>query len=176
MPNLLNQRMLSEIESFLTASRDCVVIDITGTAPAKAEAMRSTFRKNSMRMKVVKTSLARLAAKKLGYDAVDGVLAGPTAIIFGGESVADVARIVREMTKGKNPVKVRGGLLDRKPIKAEQVTQLANLPTRPELLAQLLATLIAPMSGVASAVNSMMTAIPQLTKALEDKTAPAPES
>ncbi|MFG0319338.1 MAG: 50S ribosomal protein L10, partial [Planctomycetota bacterium JB042] len=113
--------------------------------------------------------LARIAAKNLGYEGAEEVLAGPTAICYGGDSVATVARKVRDFAKGKPSPKVRGGLLDKKAIGIDQVDTLANLPTREELLAQVIGTIIAPATQTLGAIDALLTAIPGLTKALEEK-------
>jgi large subunit ribosomal protein L10 len=171
MPNVLNQRMVTEIEGFLGEASDFVVVDFTGMPTDVAEAVRRDLRSKKLRMRVVKSSLARLAAKKAGVDGGDSLFAGTSAMVYGGESIADVARTVRDLTKGKKIAAVRGGVVERRAIGPAQVEVLANLPTRHELLGQLLGTIIAPATGLLGDLNALLTAVPGLTKALEDKQA-----
>src|SRR5690606_38896785 len=168
MPNVLNQRMLTEIESFFTEAQDCVVVDFQGMTVDSAEAMRTQLREGDIHMRILKSSLARIAAKNLGYENAEQVLTGATAICYGGDSVATVARKVRDYAKGKPSPKMRGGLLDKRAIGVEQVDTLANLPSREELLAQVLGTIIAPMTQSLGAMVALLTAVPGLTKALEE--------
>lgn len=169
MPNVLNHKMLTEIETFLKDSEDCVVVDFTGMSVSNAEEMRNQLRERDMKMRVLKTSLARLAARNLSFEGTDELFAGSSAIVYGGESVAEVARSVKEYAKGKKAPRVRGGLLEKRAIGPIEVEMLASLPPRQQLLGQVLATLIAPMTGLLGAATSLLSAVPSLTKALEEK-------
>ena len=170
MPNVLNEKMLVEIEGFLKESEDCVVVDFTGMPVSDAEQMRNRLRDSAMKMRVLKTSLARIAARNLGFENVEQVFSGSSAVVYGGESVAAVARTIKEITKGKQAPKVRGGLLERQAIGPAEVDVLASLPTRKELLGQVLGTIIAPLSGFAGAAQALLSAVPSLVQALEKKT------
>lgn len=172
MPNVLNQRMLKEVESFLNEGKDCVVVDFTGMSVLDADAMRTKLKKSDVKMQVVKTSLARIAAKNLGYDGADSLFNGASAMLWGGDGVATVARALTEAVKGKKAPAipaVRGALLDKKVVGAQAVEALAKLPTRKELLGQVLGTIIAPLSNAAALFESLLTAVPGLTQALHDK-------
>lgn len=169
MPNIVNTRMLTEIEAYLDEAEDCVVVDFTGMPVAMAEQVRTALRQSDMKMRVVKTSLARIAARNKGYEGADDVFTGSAAMIYGGDSVATVARTVRDLTRGKKQAVIRGGLLEKKAVGAAEVDQLASLPTRDELLAQVLGTIIAPMTQSLGAINSLLSAVPGLSKALEEK-------
>ncbi len=172
MPNVLNHRMLKEVETFLSEGNDCVVVDFTGMSVLDADSLRTKLQKNAVKMQVVKTSLARLAAKNLGYDGADKLFAGPSAMLWGGDGVASVARALVDASKGKKAPAipaVRGALLDKKVVGAQQVDVLAKLPTRKELLGQVLGTIIAPLSNAAGLFESLLAAVPGLTQALHDK-------
>lgn len=169
MPNILNQRMIREIEGFLGEASDSVVIDFEGMSVADAEQLRRQLREAHIRMRVLKTSLARRAAKELGFDGAEEILVGPTAICWGGESVADVARVVRDFAKARPSPKVKGGFLEKKKIGPEQVEALASLPSRKELLAQVLGTIVAPMTQTLGAIEALLSSPARLAKALEDK-------
>lgn len=169
MPNVLNKRMVSEIEGFLKEANDFVVIDFTGMKPLATEEVRRRLRGQRIRMKVIKGSLARIAAKNCGVAQGDALFGGASALVYGGESIADVARIVRDLTKEKKLPKVKGGVVEKRAVGPAQVTELANLPTRTELLSQVLGTIIAPLTGLLGDVNTLLTGVPSLTKALEDK-------
>lgn len=169
MPNIVNTRMLTEIEAYLDEAEDCVVVDFTGMPVAMAEQVRTALRQSDMKMRVVKTSLARIAARNKGYEGADDVFTGSAAMIYGGDSVATVARKVKDFAKGKKSPTVRGGLLEKKVISAAEVDALASLPTREELLAQVLGTIIAPMTHSLGAIQSLLASVPGLTKAWEEK-------
>jgi len=161
--------MLAEIESFMSEGEDCVLVDFEGMSVEDAQDMRNLLRESDISMRVLKTSLARLAAKSAGVEGAEAVLSGPTAMCFGGDSVATVARTVRDFSKGRDAPKFRGGFLEKEVIGIAEVEQLANLPSREELLAQVIGTIIAPATQSLGAMTSLLTAVPGLTKALEEK-------
>lgn len=169
MPNLLNKRMVGEIEGFLKEAQDFIVVDFTGMSPQTTEEVRKRFRGNRIRMRVVKASLARIAAKNVGYGQSEKIFDGTSAVVYGGESIADVARAVRDLAKEKKLHAVKGVVVENKALDASQVLALAALPTRHELLGQLLGTIIAPLTGVLGGVDALLTATPGLTAAWEKK-------
>lgn len=171
MPNLLNKRMVGEIEGFLKEAQDFIVVDFTGMSPQTTEEVRRKFRGERIRMRVIKSSLARIAAKNVGFGDTDAIFGGTSALVYGGESIADVARVVRDLSKAKKLPGVKGVVVERKALDAAQVNILASLPTRQELLGQLLGTIIAPLTGVLGGVQALLTATPGLTAAWEKKSA-----
>jgi len=171
MPNLLNKRMVGEIEGFLKEAQDFIVVDFTGMSPQTTEEVRRKFRGERIRMRVIKSSLARIAAKNAGFGDTDAIFGGTSALVYGGESIADVARVVRDLSKAKKLTGVKGVVVERKALDAAQVNILASLPTRHELLGQLLGTIIAPLTGVLGGVQALLTATPGLTAAWEKKSA-----
>lgn len=169
MPNLLNKRMVGEIEGFLREAQDFIVVDFTGMSPQTTEEVRRKLRGNRIRMRVVKASLARIAAKNVGYDRTEVIFEGTSALVYGGESIADVARAVRDLAKEKKLPGVKGVVVENKALDASQVNALASLPTRHELLGQVLGTIIAPLTGFLGGVEALLTATPGLTAAWEKK-------
>ena len=135
----------------------------------------------------------RLAAHAAGLE-VDAVAAVPPVYFrVDDDAICDHYRLIAEAASGK-PVfvynipsatgveinarlmrrliaipAVRGALLDKKVVGAQAVEALAKLPTRKELLGQVLGTIIAPLSNAAGLFESLLTAVPGLTQALHDK-------
>src|SRR5690606_8594104 len=95
------------------------------------------------------------AANAVDKEAIIPMLEGPTAIVFGYEDEASAAKAIDEYLRStpRSPLKVKGGLLEREPLTTAQVDQLAKLPSRPELMAQLLGGLNSPAAGLASALT-----------------------
>ena len=171
MPNVLNQRMLKEIKGQLEKASDCVVIDFTAVSVADVSEMRARMRKSDMRMKVMKTSLARIAAKELGFEGADDLFKGTTAILYGGESIGSVAKAFEDFAKEKKEKapKVRGAFLEKRKLEGAAVAALAKMPSRQQLLSELLGAITAPLSNIAGLMNTLMTDIRQRTQALHDK-------
>ena len=82
-------------------------------------------------------------------------LKGPNAVAFAFEDPAAVAKCLKEAGDDFEAVNLRGGILDGEELTLDQVTQLANLPSRDEMLATLLATFNAPISALARVLNAV---------------------
>ena len=98
-------------------------------------------------------------------------MVGPTAWAFASDPVTP-AKILKEFSKDVDAIKMQGGILDGKPIDAETLVTLAQLPSRDQLLAQLVGTVAAPMRnlvGVLSAVpRNFVNVLDQIRKQKEE--------
>lgn len=171
MANRVNLAMVEEYRSRIGEAPDLVAVDMTGLSVAEISEFRVQARAQQVDVFVVKTSLARLALKEAVVDdGLEQVLKGPTAVILGGESLPDLVRLVDGYSKKiGNKLAVRGGLFEKGVIPASDVLKFKDIPDRKTLLSQILATLIAPMTGTLAAVNTLLTAPAALADALEKK-------
>lgn len=116
--------------------------------------LRSQMRAQNIHFKVYKNTLATRALKELNLEAAAQFMDGPTIWAFSKDPVAP-AKILKEFAKEVDKVKVNGGILDGKPVDAAMLEKLADLPSREQLLGQLVGVLAAPLQnfvGVMAAV------------------------
>jgi large subunit ribosomal protein L10 len=112
--------------------------------------LRSKLIEHGARFAVVKNTLTRRAAEAAGSDTLLALLEGPTAIAFlesGGDPVA-VAKALVDAARETRVLEVRGGMLEGRPIEAAEIESLAKLPPLDVLRGQVLATVIAPLTGI----------------------------
>jgi large subunit ribosomal protein L10 len=170
MPSVLNDTIISEYKTRFGEGPDMVAVDTTGLTVAEFSELRNQARTKEMEVFVVKTSLARIALKEIvAENGLDQVISGPTAVVYGGEGMPDVARLVDSFAKKSGKLAIRGGVFEKAVVGAGDVIKFKDIPDRQTLLSQILATTIAPLSGYAGALNSLLVAPAALADALAKK-------
>jgi len=108
---------------------------------------------------VVKNTLAKIAAADAGVEGLTELLAGPTAIAYCHGDPVRVAKVIQDFIKEKKKAAIRGGKLERSLLTAADVEKLATLPSREQLIAQLVGTLAAPLRGLVTVLNGPIRAL-----------------
>jgi large subunit ribosomal protein L10 len=107
--------------------------------------LRSSMRDHAT-YAVVKNTLTEIAAKEAGVTAFDGQLAGPSAIAFITGDPVEAAKTLRDFAKANPLLVIKSGMLDGKPLTADDIRKLADLESREVLLAKLAGALQASLS------------------------------
>lgn len=114
-----------------------VLTEYRGLTVAELAQLRAQLRATDAEYRVVKNTLARLAARDAGIDVPDDVLTGPTAVTFcAGDPVA-TAKVLRAFSGEHPALVVKGSILDGKLLDAADTLKLADLESREELLSKL---------------------------------------
>ena len=118
--------------------------------------IRGKFDEIEATLKIVKNSLANLAASEC-FENMDftEILKGHTSIIISYKDMIATAKVLKNIIKEFDVLKVKAGILDGRLISAEEVDKLANLPSREVLLTQLAFGLISPMSALVNLLNNL---------------------
>ncbi|MDR1589137.1 MAG: 50S ribosomal protein L10 [Oscillospiraceae bacterium] len=133
-----------------------VLVDYSGTSVAEDTEMRARMRAENVDYAVVKNTLMRFAIKNVGYDELDSVLNGTTSLAVSASDVVAPARLVKEYaSKFENHFFIKGGFMDGKVLSADEVNALAAIPPLPILRAQLLGTMLAPISTFAAVIKAI---------------------
>ncbi len=145
---------VAEIKERLQATQSVVFMDYRGMNVATVTKLRRKCREAGVDMKVIKNTLTRLAATELGMEAINTKLEGTTAAFFGMNDPVAPAKILEEFLKeSKLTLEIKGGIVSGKVIDAAGVKALASLPDKNVLIAQVLGTLIAPITGFYSVLQ-----------------------
>ena len=118
---------------------------------------------------VAKNTLFRIAAKEAGIEGLDEMLTGPSAVVFVKGDFIDAAKILRDFAKTNKALIVKGGFADGTVYDAEGAKQLADLKSRPELLAELAGALKGTMAKAARLFNALPTKAVRTVDALREK-------
>jgi large subunit ribosomal protein L10 len=146
-----------------------VLIDIRGIASNDNNAMRAALAAKGIRITVVKNALAKRVFTDGGLDALSGLLEGPSAVVYGGESVVNVARELVELTKKQPTLQLKGALMDGQVFAADEMEALSKYPTRDEAQAQVVQLFLSPAKNLVAAVLGPGGKVASLVKTIEEK-------
>ncbi|MFC4778088.1 50S ribosomal protein L10 [Paenibacillus sp. GCM10023252] len=149
------QQAVEVIAAKLRESSSTVVADYRGLNVAQVTELRKQLREAGVDFQVLKNSLVRRATASAELSELDAILAGPTAIAFGGEDAVAPAKILNDFAKKNDALKLKGGVVEGKVVSMEQIKALAELPSREGLLSMLLSVLQAPVRNFALAVKAV---------------------
>ena len=141
-----------------------VFVDYKGITVAQDTELRRKMREAGVHYNVVKNTLLRIAAEQAGIEGLEPSLEKNTAIAVSPEDPVAVAKIVCEFAKENKELKVKVGVLDGKVIGADEIKALASLPPKEVLIAKMLGSMNAPISGF---VNVLQGTIRNVVYALE---------
>ena len=126
---------VDEIATKLTAAKAVFVTEYRGLTVGALATLRGALRSAGAEHKVYKNSLARFAAAKAGLDGLQELLVGPTALTFAGDDSVAAAKALRDVARTNPLLVLKGGALGTDVLTPADVTALADLPSREELLA-----------------------------------------
>lgn len=171
-----NARVLSEKQAVVAelveklGSKGGVFVDYTGTTVASDTEMRRAMRAAGVDYAVVKNTLTRLAANQVGFEALDPILNGPTALAVSHDDPVAAAKIICEYAnKKEGTLKIKAGFVDGKIIDPDGVQALSELPSKEVLVAQVLGTMMAPVTSFVTVLNANIRGLAVALQAIADK-------
>lgn len=152
------QAIVAELKESFSGAQGIVLTSYKGLTVAQDTKLRAKMREAGVVYRVVKNTMLRFAAKDLGYEDLIQYLEGTTAVAYSSEDAIAPAKVIETFIKENNLAKtetltVKAGVVDGKVINAEGVKALASLPSREVLIAKLLGSMQAPVSGVVNVLQ-----------------------
>ena len=149
------ERVVADLVERLRASDTLIVADYRGLTMPEIDGVRTEVLKHGARFTVVKNTLTKRAAEEAGVPELVEFLDGPTAIAFVGDGdMVGVAKALNDTARQTKILSLRGGILQGKPMSAEEVRDLASLPPADVLRGQVLGAIVAPLSAIAALINA----------------------
>lgn len=155
MPKTRAQKeaILATTRDRLSRSQSVVFVTVQGVKVNELESIRDGLFNDGLQLQVAKNSLFRLALKEEGIEVPAEVLDQPVAMVFSYADPVAAAKLVSPFLKEVEALNVAGGIMEGAYLTAAQVDALAKLPSREQLLGQLVGTLAAPMSGMVNVLQ-----------------------
>ncbi len=154
--NFENKKVVvSEIEALAKDAKSIVLVDYRGLSVANATELRETVRTAGGTYKVYKNRLMKIAFEKLGIEFPASDYEGTTAVLFHSSDEVAPAKIALDGSKKYGKLKLKSGFVAGKYYNTDEITSLANIPSRDVLVAQLLGMLTNPMRSLAVAVSEV---------------------
>ncbi|MGA3288320.1 MAG: 50S ribosomal protein L10 [Bacteroidota bacterium] len=146
--------------------------DFSKLTVAEETELRREFRKSGVEYNVVKNTLARKALQQLtGYDRVYDKLVGPTGIAFSYDDPSTPAKIIKKYSEKLGKFKLKAAVIEKQVYDATRLNELANMPSRKDMIVAILGSLQAPTSGIVGAINAVARDLVCVLDAIEKKKA-----
>lgn len=147
MPTEKKTGTIAELETKISETPLMILTDYRGLTVADLQTLRGQLRGVGAEFLVAKNTLTRIAANNRGITDLDATLEGPTALVFTGTDVVGPAKIIGDFARSSRILTVKAALLEGKAVAADQVTTIASLPPKEEMIATIIGALDSPLSG-----------------------------
>ncbi|TYR73107.1 50S ribosomal protein L10 [Rossellomorea vietnamensis] len=157
MSSILDQKkqIVDEISDKMKNSVSTIIVDYRGLNVSEVTELRKQLREAGIDFKVYKNTMTRRAAEAAGFEGLNEVLTGPSAIAFSTEEVVAPAKIINNFAKDHEALEIKAGIIEGTVTSVEEVKAIAELPSREGLLSMLLSVLQAPMRNFALAAKAV---------------------
>ena len=148
------EAVIKEVTSLAAKAQTLVMAEYRGVTVADMTKLRSEARSNGVALSVLKNTLARRAVAGSGFEVAADQMTGPLIYGFSEDAVA-AAKVVADFAKTNDKLVIRGGVYGGKALDANGVKQLASIPSKEVLLAQLCGLLMSPVSRTAVVLGAL---------------------
>lgn len=169
MPRPEKVAVVDEVRTELESTDAILFTEYRGLSVADLAELRSDLREAGAQYMVVKNTLARIAARDAGYEDLDDVFVGPTAITFCGDGPVAPAKALRDFAEEHPQLVVKGGILEGRRLDTETAEKLADLETREQLLTRLASMMQNAIGQMARLLQAPITDAARLLAAFEDQ-------
>ncbi len=159
-------RILNET---FTKAKFAVVTDYRGLKVTELEKLRKELRQNDAFIQVAKNTLLKLAVQGTEFEDLGESFTGTTAIAFSFEEPVGTAKVLADFAKEFDALKIRSAVMDGKVLTVDDVSALAKLPSRDQLLGQLCGVLVAVPTGLVRALNGVPSNLVYALQAIKEQ-------
>lgn len=149
------KKIIKDIIEKLRESKGIVLIDYKGMNVSQINSIREGLKEKNVQFRIVKNSLVERASEELNIKEITKDLVGCTAITFSDEDTVAPARLLKEIfKKNKIELRVKAGLVEGNILGPEQIMQVASLPSKEVLIAQVVAGIKSPLYSLVLILQS----------------------
>lgn len=169
MPTPQKEQIVQEMSDKFGKAVSIYLVDFTGMDVNTTTELRKDFREANVEYRVLKNTLAKRSFQKAGIKDMDVFLAGVNGYAISYDDPAIPVKVLDKKKQFKEKLKYKGALFEGKVLNAEQVQNIAELPSREELLSQVATMLQSPMTKLANTLSGAMSKLLIVLKALEQE-------
>ncbi|MBX3611838.1 MAG: 50S ribosomal protein L10 [Hydrogenophaga sp.] len=148
------EAVITEVTGLAAKAQTLVMAEYRGITVASMDQLRVSARKSGVSLSVLKNTLARRAVAGSAFEVASEEMTGPLVYGFSEDAVA-AAKVVADFAKTNDKLVIRGGVYAGKKLDVEGVKQLASIPSKEVLLAQLCGLLMSPISRTAVVLGAL---------------------
>ena len=161
------QAVVAEVAKEVAGAKAIVMVENRGMHVADMTQLRAKARASGVYFRVVKNTLVRRAVADTPYATLADKMVGPLAYGMGPDPVA-VAKVLSDFAKGHEKFVITGGAMPGQVMSAKEITALATLPSREELLGRLVGTMQAPIAKFVRTLNEVPSKFVRTLAAVRD--------
>ena len=148
------QQRVEELTSELKGATTYVFVATRGLTVAQDTEMRAELRKNGVKFEVIKNTVLRRVFGELGFEGLDDVFKGPTAVGYSDDIIAP-AKVLAKYSENIEPMEIKGGIIDGKVSSVDEVIALSQVPEPETLQTQVAYALLFPFTKLAMLVKAV---------------------
>ncbi len=160
--------VVAEVSAQVAKAQAIVVAEYRGLEVGNMTELRREARKSGVYLRVLKNTLARRAVSGTPFEKLSEQLTGPLIYGISPDPVA-TAKLLDQFAKANDKLVIRGGAMPNAVISAKEVKALASMPSRDELIAQLMGTMQAPVAQFVRTLNEVPARFVRTLAAVRDK-------
>ena len=168
--------LVAQYAKWANQSQAMIFTEYTGLNMKQMDDLRRKVREAGGEFHIVKNTLVKVAFEAAGLPVSEAVVQGSSAIAFAFTDAPAMAKTITEFARTSEFVKVKGGYLEKRPITANDVKALAELPPLPVMRAQLLGVIMAPASKLVRTLAEPARQVAAVLKAYADRDASVAEA
>lgn len=149
------KEQVSELANKMKEAKVILLTEYKGINVEQATKLRAELRGGNTVYSVIKNNITRRALTECGFEGLDEVLKGTTAVVMNNEDYLEPAKAIYNFSKANEFYKIKGGVIEGKVMTAEEIITLAKLPSRETLLSMLAGALLGNISKVAVALDQV---------------------
>lgn len=149
------ESLVSRYQEELGSTQHAFLVSYQGIDVPQVTELRQKVRESGGSYMVVKNNLALLAIKGSALESLGELFDGPVAVAYSGDDPVALAQALTDFAKEAPMLSFRGGIVDGRPVAAADIEAIAKLPSREELLTQLVFLLQSPITRLARTLNAI---------------------
>lgn len=148
------QEVVSEVAAEVAKAQAIILAEYRGLEVGAMTDLRRKARSSGVYLRVLKNTLARRAVSGTPFEGLSDKMVGPLIYGIAADPVAG-AKVLADFAKTNESFVIKGGAMPGSVISANEVKALANMPSREQLIAQLMGTMLAPVQKLVSTINEV---------------------
>ena len=163
------KQIVEDLKEKFATTKVVIVTDYKGLNVAQMTELRRKLNEANVEYKVVKNTLLKRASEGTDAKLLTDVFKGPSGIAFSFDDPVAPAKVLTQFAKDNDKLEIKAGVMDGKIMDLDTITALSKLPSREELLAQVLSAMNAVPAGLVRALADVPRRMVNVLNAIKDQ-------